>query len=74
MSKVWKYKCNQCGAESDTGASYLEILDVVVVTVEPDHKIGRRVIENDSELHVCGQECYHKWHAAQLAKFYEPKP
>ena len=69
--------CDICGRESTHGELYLAILKLCVAEVPEPPISGTIIVDLASvdahEITVCGQECYHKWHARRLAEYFEPK-
>jgi hypothetical protein len=75
MGIVTKFRCDVCGAESETGQGYLELFQIAVREASRQVGKGKIVVDTGDDTPaplVCGQECYHKWHAAKLAQHFDP--
>jgi hypothetical protein len=74
MGIVTRIQCDVCGEEVPPGGIYLAINRTMVAEMPAGSGSGRIVIDDLEEpVQVCGQKCYHQWHARKLAEFYEPK-
>ena len=76
MSVMTVLECDVCHIRSAEVGEWIEITEVVVTRMLNPNAHGPYIInENGIDLprpHVCGQGCYHKWHAKKLAEFYDP--
>jgi len=77
MATVTRLVCEVCGHESADTDRFLVINRLMVAEMPAPSSgpaTGRIVIDDAEEpVTVCGQECYHRWHAERLAEFYDPK-
>lgn len=76
MVTVIRFVCAVCGHESADTDRYLVINRIMVAEMPAPSSgpaTGRIVIDDAGEpVTVCGQKCYHEWHAEQLAEFFDP--
>ena len=78
MATVTRMVCDVCRHESADTDRFLIINRLMVAEMpapSSEPATGRIIIDDlDEPATVCGQKCYHEWHARRLAEFYEPTP